>query len=112
MTGPAWTPEEDAVIAELYPTRGEKECAKVLGRSERACSSRAKRIGVRSLTNHGRSNPWTDREERVIVARLAQACRETGRSPMAVIRHSEWLLRKAKEASRHGEKEQEEQEDR
>lgn len=111
MTGPRWTPEEDAVIAELYPTRGAKECAKALGRSEVACSSRAKRIGARSLTNHGRSNPWTSREERVIVARLAQACRETGRSPMAVIRHSEWLLRKAKEASRHGEKEQEEQED-
>ena len=95
MTGPGWTAEEDAVIAEYYPTEGGEGCAERLMRTPSACAARARRIGVRSTKIRGRSRPWTDEEERAITRHLVAACRETGRSPMAVIRHQEWLLRKA-----------------
>lgn len=111
MTGPRFTPEEDAVIAEVYPTGGGKACAEILGRSRDSCAARAKRIGVRTATPRGRANPWSELQDRVVLALLLRACKLTGRTPLAVIRHQEWLIKKHREATRNVEKEQEEQED-
>ena len=106
MTGPKFTPEEDEVIARVYPITGARGCSKVLGRSEASCASRANRLGIRTPSPRGRANPWTVREEKIVAACLLRACRETGRSPMAVIRHMEWLVRKQrqKEAAAETEK--------
>lgn len=100
MTGPRWTPEEDAVIAEVCPDFGAKGCSERLGRSEASCASRAKYLGIRRSVPRGRSRSWAESDEKIIAALLAEACRRTKRTPMAVIRHAEWLLRKAKEKAR------------
>ena len=100
MTGPRWTPEEDAVIAEVYPDFGARGCSERLDRTEASCASRAKYLGIRRSVSRGRSRSWDERDERIVAALLYEACRKTKRTPMAVIRHAEWLLRKAKEKAR------------
>lgn len=94
MTGPRYTPEEDAVIAEVYPARGSKACAEILGRSQVSCANRAKRLGIRSKRSADRSHRWSTDDSRLAVAMLLRVSRQTGRTPTAVIRHLDWLIRK------------------
>ena len=88
MTGPRYTPEEDAVIAEVYPARGSKACAEI------SCANRAKRLGIRSKRSADRSHRWSTDDSRLAVAMLLRVSRQTGRTPTAVIRHLDWLIRK------------------
>lgn len=94
--GERWTEEEDEKLTRLYPTMGAAAVCKATGRSMSSVSSRAKKLGVRARTGRGRSCTWTEREDRVAVAHLAEVCRSTGRSPVAVCHHLEWLLRKSR----------------
>ena len=103
MSGARWTEAEDAALRRLYPGRGAASDAvrdALPGRSERAISQRACQLGV-SAGVRG-PNSWTPDEERVAVAHLAAVCRKTGRSPVAVCHHLEWLVRKSKARGRGG----------
>ena len=52
-----WTQEEDDFLKQNYLTKSLKEIAEHLGRSEKACRSRANVIGIRKLA------PWTQEED-------------------------------------------------
>jgi hypothetical protein len=45
-TTSTWTPEQDATLAELYPTRKASEIAALVGKSRNAVIGRADRLGV------------------------------------------------------------------
>lgn len=44
---PAWTPEQDAVVVELYPDGDAKEIAKIIGRTPAAVTARANALKVK-----------------------------------------------------------------
>lgn len=101
--GARWTPGEDAAIRRLYPGRGAgspEVRAALPGRTARAVAQRACELGVASGVRG--PNPWTPEEDRAAVAHLAAVCRETGRTPVAVCHHLEWLVRKARGRAGHG----------
>lgn len=97
MTGPRFTPDEDAVIAELYPTRGSKACAEILGRSQVSVANRAKRLGIRSKRSADRQHRWSTDDSRLAVSMLLRVSRQTGRTPTAVVRHLDWLIKKKRQ---------------
>lgn len=86
-----WEDWEDGILADVYPSRGARACAEMLGRTEVACATRAGRIGARP------SRRWTPEEDRACVLGLVEACRATGRTPDAVIGRMRRLLEAARE---------------
>lgn len=98
---PHWQPWEDEVIRRVYPLGGARACADELRgrRTEKACSTRAKRLGVRSRLNRGRAREWTPEEDRWCVMQLAGMCRAVRRSPVAVLSHLMYLSAKAGRAA-------------
>lgn len=97
-----YTPEEDAVIAELYPDGGARPCAERLGVSLSSVYARADQLGVKSnrVKVRGHASDWGYEDDRAALLALRQVCNRTGRSPMAVIRHLECLIRKYKQTQR------------
>lgn len=102
MSRKVWTPEEDAAIAKYYPGHGNSEELRsaLPDRTPRAISMRACQLGIQAGVRGPRS--WRPEEDKVAVALLARACRETGRTPLAVIRRLEWLVRKAQARGKAG----------
>ena len=41
-----WTPEEDAILREFYPTEGYSVVGRLPGRTEYACQARASTLGL------------------------------------------------------------------
>ena len=98
--GRPWQQWEDDVLRELYPSKGGMACSEALGRSRSACQARAARIGLHANRRAGNSGKWTPDEDRLLVTKLAEVCRATRRTPIAVCRRIEYLSRKAKERDR------------
>ena len=90
-----WTEREDAIIRAVYPTKGAKACADMLGRTESACAVRAKRIGVKCTRRRGRHHVWTKEEDRMCALKLAEVCRLTGLPVTSVATHMVYLVRKS-----------------
>lgn len=92
----AWSEAEDRVLSETYPLHG---CdwdgwERVLpGRSVSAIRTRANRLLVRKPRQRGVS--WTEDEERRLLVGVISLSKALDRSPMAVIRHAESLVRGA-----------------
>ena len=95
--GRRWEGWEDEVLADVYPRRGARACAEMLGRTEGACALRAARIGVGSGHTARR---WTPEEDRACALGLVGACRATGRTPVAVIARMRQLLERARAGER------------
>ena len=91
-----WDRREDGVIAVLYPTGGARACAEALGRSEGACSARAKRLGVASARRGGRHHMWTREEDRVLAMKLTEAARIVGQPLTSVVTHMSYLVAKSR----------------
>lgn len=91
-----WTGDEDRVLAENYPLHGSDwdGWETVLpGRSAQAIRTRANRLLVRKPRQRGAS--WTEDEERRLLVGVISLSKTLDRSPMAVIRHAERLVRGA-----------------
>lgn len=64
MNARRWTPEEDARLAEMYPTTRTEHVAEALGRSRMAVYLRAQQLNVRKADGcHGNARnpqPWPE----------------------------------------------------
>lgn len=94
-----WTTKEDLAIMAYYPEVGPSwhrwwcNGGEYLeGRSRDAIVSHAKKLGVAS--NYHGPKSWTKAQDRVVVAMLAQVCKSVNKSPMAVVRRLERLIRR------------------
>lgn len=105
MGCPKWTPEENEILSKWYPEYGpswHRWPVLLPGRTYRAIVKQAARLGVSSRYRGPMS--WTKVEDRMAVAMLAEVCRNTGRSPNAVINRLAHLVRVNKK--KHREKEE------
>lgn len=90
-SGKRWTPEEDAVLVENYPTHG---CAwggwwcnggtLLPGRSIGAMGMRASKLGCRTFTMRQR-HAWSDEEDGQLLIALNGVAAKLGRSPAACL---------------------------
>lgn len=94
-----WSLSEDELVARYYPENGgawERWWCNggdlLEGRTYKALNSRAFKLGVR-CRYHGRKS-WTHAEDEAALRALASVCRETGRSPIAVVRRLDHLAQK------------------
>lgn len=94
MNGREWTDGEIAALARHYREHGPswEGWGDVLpGRSTGSIAVKASAMGL----TERRTRRWTEGEERELLALIVRASRDLGRSPMAVIRHGEYLVRNA-----------------
>lgn len=92
-----WTTSEDAAIRELYHGGGlsDELRSRLPDRSDTSIYQRAHQLGLH--TPRRGPNPWTNDEERLAVEKIAEVCRATGRTPIAVCHHIEWMVRRSKQ---------------
>lgn len=81
-TTPRWTPEQDAVLRDLYPSQGRHAVAAATGKSWRAVCERARRLKVRCKPQ------WTAAEDRKLSMLwgelpLAKVAKEMSRTPLS-----------------------------
>ena len=63
-----WTNDELLVLKEKYSTMTAKELAKILGRTPKVVSKKARQLGLRAIRREGRGGRfWTVEEEQVII---------------------------------------------
>lgn len=92
-----WTTRELELLETHYPEHGpswERWAELLPGRTTKAIALKAHVMGIRCRYRGPRS--WTKAEDRMAVAMLAEVCRSTRRSPLAVLSHLAWLVRRAK----------------
>lgn len=98
---PDWTTRENELIYRYYPEHGPKweEWKRLLPlRTYRSIQVHANKLGVRCRYRGPRS--WRKSEDRAAVALLIGVCRTTGRSPEAVIRRLDHLVRQMRKKKR------------
>ena len=61
-----WSPQDEKYLIENYPKYGAKECAKFLGRTERAVMFRARQLGLRA------PGKWAPEEEEYLIKNYAK----------------------------------------
>lgn len=91
-----WTKEEDHILKENYPHHRSDwpGWEKLLpNRSSAARRARANRLLVRKPKQRGAS--WSEDDERLLLINLIRLSRTLDRSPLAVVRHAEYLVRSA-----------------
>lgn len=101
--GANWTDEELAALREHYHNHGPSwdGWSELLpGRNKDAIAVMAHRIGV--VTRRQRRHPWTEDEERVIIACVMRASKSVGCSPLATVKHAEYIIRKAMAHAKSG----------
>ena len=54
-----WTPEEDAILAELWHVLPVEQISERIGRSEKGIYRRAARLGLTTGESQGPKKPWT-----------------------------------------------------
>lgn len=92
-----WTTGEEDALRRYYPEHGPSwdGWGKMLPRRSRnSISQHACKLGVKCLYRGPKS--WTKAQDRMAVAMLVEVCKETHRSPDAVISRLRWLVRKGK----------------
>ena len=57
----SWSEEDKAVLCEMYPTKG-SAVAQMLGKSKKACETKARRMGICRVWAHKPSKPVVKRE--------------------------------------------------
>lgn len=57
----SWSEEDKAVIRDLYPTKG-SAVAQILGKSKKACETKARRMGISRVWEHKPSKPAVKKE--------------------------------------------------
>jgi len=77
---PAWTPEDERRLVELYNIIGPAATARELRRSQKSCWNKAYRLG---LTGRWRAR-WTTRQVARVRAVLEELCGDLGRTPDAI----------------------------
>ena len=65
-----WTPEEDALLAELWHVLSVEQISERLGRTVKGIYRRAHRLGLTSGEAQGLKVPWTPEEDAVLKANL------------------------------------------
>ena len=61
-----WTPEEDALLAELWHVLPVEQISERIGRSAKGIYRRATRLGLTSGESQGLKKPWTPEEDAVL----------------------------------------------
>lgn len=96
MSGRRWTEDELATLGEHYRERGSEweGWAELLpGRSAAAIGVKASEEGLtKRKCKRGR---WSADEERALLEAIVRTSKALNRSPMAIIRHGEYLVRNA-----------------
>ena len=98
MGAPEWSDEELSTLKAHYRKHRTKKWrgwGRVLpGRSVDAIARKAGQLG---LTKKKRSNrPWTDEESAELLRFLIDMSERTGRTPMGIALHAEWMCQKAR----------------
>lgn len=91
-----WTREEDRILKENYPRHRSDwpGWEKLLpNRSTAARRARANRLLVRKPRQRGAS--WSEDDERMLLIEIIRLSKALDRSPLAVVRHAEYLVRSA-----------------
>lgn len=101
MRSPKWATWENELLHKWYPEFGPSwdRWAELLpNRTYKARVNQAAKIGAKYRYRGPKS--WTKAEDRLAVAMLAEVCKETKRSPNAVIHRLAHLIRLNRERSR------------
>lgn len=95
-----WTDERDAILAANYQRHSSSWVGwdnLLPGSTAHSRSCRAHLIGcTRDTKNKESHTRWTEAEDELTLRLVVAVSKRTGRSPLAVARHAEYLVRNAK----------------